>query len=61
MALPARSIRPGIPCIDAELAVGEHGALCGVLTHLVREHPLRERSPAYLPIRVARRGYADSA
>ncbi len=30
-------------CIEAELAIGRHAALCGELAQLVREHPLRER------------------
>jgi DNA-binding SARP family transcriptional activator/pimeloyl-ACP methyl ester carboxylesterase len=42
--------------IEAELALGDHGALCGELAQLVREHPLRERLSAQLMVALYRSG-----
>ena len=47
--------------VDARLALGEHGNLCGELEELVTEHPLRERLWAQLMLAYYRAGrQADS-
>jgi DNA-binding SARP family transcriptional activator len=42
--------------IEAELALGRHGALCPELEHLVAEHPLRERLRGQLMLALYRSG-----
>jgi DNA-binding SARP family transcriptional activator len=42
--------------VDAELALGRHGALAGELRELVAEHPLRERLRAQLMLALYRAG-----
>jgi DNA-binding SARP family transcriptional activator/pimeloyl-ACP methyl ester carboxylesterase len=42
--------------IEAELALGDHGRLCGELAQLVREHPLRERLSGQLMVALYRCG-----
>jgi DNA-binding SARP family transcriptional activator len=42
--------------VDADLALGAHPGLCGELTHLVAEHPLRERLWGQLIVALYRGG-----